>query len=222
MLKKRKPNTRSDCEQAMKPPGRSTPTSLYEEQMKDGFFKKEAKILLWIALVVPVIGVIAAIVIPYLVQSRESHHPLAAVNAVKADKILIKKKARMLTLFSKGHIIKSYRVALGRTPEGAKEMEGDNKTPEGAYTIDFRNTKSNYHLALHISYPNTQDIQRAKLQGVSPGGNIMIHGIRSGLGWIGKFHRKLDWTKGCIAVTNDEIDEIGRLVANGTSVEIRP
>jgi murein L,D-transpeptidase YafK len=145
-----------------------------------------------------------------------------AVDAVKADKVLIEKKARMLTLFSKGQVIKSYKVALGRNPEGAKEKEGDNKTPEGTYTIDTRNTKSSYHLALHISYPDTQDVQRAKQQGVSPGGNIMIHGIRNGLGWIGKFHRWLDWTKGCIAVTNDEIDEIGRLVANGTPVEIKP
>ena len=145
-----------------------------------------------------------------------------AVDAVKADKVLIEKRARILTLFSKGQVIKSYKVALGGNPEGAKEKEGDNKTPEGTYTIDSRNTKSSYHLALHISYPNTQDIQRAKQQGVSPGGNIMIHGIRNGLGWIGKFHRWLDWTKGCIAVTDNEIDEIGKLVANGTPVEIRP
>jgi murein L,D-transpeptidase YafK len=117
---------------------------------------------------------------------------------------------------------KSYKVALGRNPDGAKEKEGDYKTPEGTYTVDSRNTKSSYHLALHISYPNNQDIQRAKQQGVSPGGNIMIHGIRNGFGWFGKFHRCLDWTKGCIAVTNDEIDEIGRLVTDGTPVEIRP
>ena len=145
-----------------------------------------------------------------------------AANTVMADKVLIEKKARRLTLLSKGQVIKSYKVALGRNPAGPKEKEGDNRTPEGTYTIDTRNTKSRYHLALHVSYPNTQDIQRAKKQGVSPGGNIMIHGIRNGFGWIGRFHRWLDWTKGCIAVTNNEIDEIGRLVANGTPVEIRP
>lgn len=173
-------------------------------------------------LAVPAIGVIAAIVIPYLAKYRESHPPFVAVNAVKADKVLIEKRARTLTLSSNGEVIKSYKVALGRNPEGAKEKEGDNKTPEGVYTIDTRNTKSSYHLALHISYPNAQDIQRAKQEGVSPGGSIMIHGIRNGLGWIGKFHRRLDWTKGCVAVTNDEIDEIGKLVTNGTPVEIRP
>ena len=145
-----------------------------------------------------------------------------AANTVMADKVLIEKKARRLTLLSKGQVIKSYKVALGRNPAGPKEKEGDNRTPEGTYTIDTRNTKSRYHLALHVSYPNTQDIQRAKKQGVSPGGNIMIHGIRNGFGWIGRFHRWLDWTKGCIAVTNNEIDEIGRLVENGTPVEIRP
>lgn len=138
------------------------------------------------------------------------------------DKVQIEKKDRRLTLLSKGQPLKVYKVALGRNPDGPKEKEGDNKTPEGFYTIDSRNTKSSYHFSLHISYPNLQDIQRAKQQGVSPGGNIMIHGIRNGLGWIGKFHKKLDWTKGCIAVTNDEIDEIGRLVANGTPVEIKP
>lgn len=177
--------------------------------------------MLWMTLV-PAIGVVAAIVIPYLAKYRESHPPLVAVNAVKADKVLIEKRVRTLTLSSNGVIVKSYKVALGRKPEGAKEKEGDNKTPEGMYTIDTRNTKSSYHLALHISYPNAQDIQRAKQQGVSPGSSIMIHGIRNGLGWIGKFHRRLDWTKGCIAVTNDEIDEIGRFVANGTPVEIKP
>lgn len=178
--------------------------------------------MLWMTLAVPAIGVIAAIGIPYLAKYRESHPPSVAVNAVKADKVLIEKSARTLTLSSNGEVIKSYKVALGRNPVGAKEKEGDNKTPEGMYTIDTRNTKSSYHLALHISYPNAQDIQRAKQQGVSPGGSIMIHGIRNGVGWIGKFHRRLDWTKGCIAVTNDEIDEIGRLVANGTPVEIKP
>jgi murein L,D-transpeptidase YafK len=138
-----------------------------------------------------------------------------------ADKVVIEKKARRLTLFSKGQAIKTYSVALGRNPDGPKEREGDNKTPEGVYTIDSRNNKSRYHLSLHISYPSPQDVKRAKALRVSPGGNIMIHGIMNGLGWIGRFHRWLDWTKGCIAVTNTEIDEIAKLVANGTLVEIR-
>jgi len=190
--------------------------------MKDGFFKKEAKLMLWSALAVPAIGFIAAFVFPRLAIHRESRLPSKAVAAVKADKVLIEKKTRILILLSNGEVIHSYQIALGRNPEGAKEKEGDCKTPEGAYTIDSRNAKSSYHLALHISYPNAQDLHRAKQQGVSPGGEIMIHGIRNGLGWIGKFHRRLDWTKGCVAVTNDEIEEIGKLVANGTPVEIKP
>jgi len=148
--------------------------------------------------------------------------PVFAADAPTADKVLIEKKARRLTLFSNGQPIKAYKVALGRNPVGPKEKEGDNKTPEGIYSIDARNTKSRYRLSLHIYYPTSQDVQRAKQQGVSPGGNIMIHGLMSGLGWVGGLHRSLDWTKGCIAVTNNEIDEIGRLVPNGTSVEIRP
>lgn len=145
-----------------------------------------------------------------------------AADVPMADKVLIEKKARRLTLLSKGQPIKAYSVALGRNPVGPKEKEGDNKTPEGIYTIDARNPKSRYRLSLHISYPGPQDVQRAKQQGVSPGGNIMIHGLMNGLGWVGGLHRSFDWTKGCIAVTNDEVDEIGKLVPNGTSVEIRP
>jgi murein L,D-transpeptidase YafK len=145
-----------------------------------------------------------------------------AVQAVLADKIVIEKKARRLTLFSRGEVIRTYKVVLGGNPNGPKEKEGDNKTPEGSYVIDSRNEKSRYHLALHISYPNAKDSQRAHQLGVSPGGDIMIHGIRNGFGWIGSLHRWMDWTKGCIAVTNNEIEEIGRLVPDGTAVEIVP
>jgi len=149
-------------------------------------------------------------------------HSAFAAEGGMADKVLIEKKARRLTLFSKGQAIKTYKVALGRSPNGPKEKEGDNKTPEGAYIIDSRNTKSRFHFSLHISYPGPQDVQRAKQLGVLTGGNIMIHGLINGFGWIGGLHRLVNWTKGCIAVTNSEIDEIGSLVPNGTSVEIRP
>ncbi len=141
---------------------------------------------------------------------------------ISADKIMIEKKARRLTLLLKGHPIRTYNVALGRSPEGPKEREGDNKTPEGVYVIDARNMKSGYHKALHISYPNIKDINRAKELRVSPGGNIMIHGIKNGFGWVAGFHRWLDWTQGCIAVTNNEMDEIWNIVPLGTAVEIKP
>ncbi len=146
----------------------------------------------------------------------------AAAESVVADKVLIEKKARRLTLFSKGQEIKAYKVALDRNPEGVKEKEDDNKTPEGAYVVDSRNKTSGYHLSLHISYPNENDKRRAKELGVSPGGNIMIHGMKNGFGWVGRFRTWFDWTKGCIAVTDKEIEEMAKVVPNGTAVEIRP
>ncbi|MFZ2197949.1 MAG: L,D-transpeptidase family protein [Thermodesulfovibrionales bacterium] len=139
-----------------------------------------------------------------------------------AEKILIEKKERRLTLISKGKVLKTYKIALGGNPNGPKERQGDNKTPEGTYIIDSRNKGSRYHLSLHISYPNEKDKKRAKELGVSPGGDIMIHGIKNGLSWVGDFHTEADWTKGCIAVTDEEIEEIDKLAPNGTIVEIRP
>jgi tetratricopeptide (TPR) repeat protein len=139
-----------------------------------------------------------------------------------ADKILIEKKERRLTLFSKGEVLKTYKIALGGNPNGPKERQGDNKTPEGTYTIDSRNKNSHYHLALHISYPNEKDRRRARDLGASTGGDIMIHGIKNGYSWVGGSHAEVDWTKGCIAVTDKEIEEIDKLVPDGTTVEIRP
>jgi len=139
-----------------------------------------------------------------------------------ADKILIEKNERRLTLFSKGKVLKTYQIALGGNPNGPKVRQGDNKTPEGIYVIDSRNKNSRFHLSLHISYPNEKDKKRAKELGVSPGGDIMIHGIKNGLSWAGDYHTEVDWTKGCIAVTDEEIEEIDKLAPNGTIVEIRP
>lgn len=138
------------------------------------------------------------------------------------DRILIEKKERRLTLISKGEALKTYRIALGGNPMGPKERQGDNKTPEGLYVIDSRNKDSRYHLSLHISYPNERDKKRARERGVSPGGSIMIHGIKDGFSWVGDAHAEADWTKGCIAVTDEEIEEIAQVAPNGTIVEIRP
>ena len=139
-----------------------------------------------------------------------------------ADKILIMKKERRLALLSMGKVLKTYKIALGGNPNGPKERQGDNKTPEGTYVIDSRNKDSRYHLSLHISYPNEKDKKRARELGVSSGGDIMIHGIKNGFSWMGDLHAERDWTKGCIAVTDEEIEEIDKLVPNGTIVEIRP
>ena len=147
---------------------------------------------------------------------------ILALRTEPADKVLIEKKERRMTLLSKGEVIKTYKIALGKNPVGPKVRQGDNKTPEGAYIIDSRNGDSDYHLSLHISYPNEKDKLRAKELGVSSGGNIMIHGIKNGLSWVGASHAEIDWTNGCIAVTDGEMEEIYKLVPNGTIVEIRP
>jgi len=139
-----------------------------------------------------------------------------------ADKILIIKNERRLSLLSMGKVFKTYKIALGGNPNGPKERQGDNKTPEGTYFIDSRNKDSRYHISLHISYPNEIDKKRARERGVSPGGDIMIHGIKNGYSSVGELHTEYDWTKGCIAVTDEEIEEIERFVPNGTLVEIRP
>jgi murein L,D-transpeptidase YafK len=139
-----------------------------------------------------------------------------------ADAILIEKSVRRLTLFANGAPLLSYPIALGAEPIGPKQEEGDERTPEGDYVIDARNEKSDFHLALRISYPNAQDRARAAVAGVDPGGDIMIHGIRNGLGWIGTFHNRVDWTDGCIAVSDLEMEQIWARVKLGTPVRITP
>jgi murein L,D-transpeptidase YafK len=140
----------------------------------------------------------------------------------KADSILILKKDHLLELISGGKVIRTYHVALGQGGLAPKQKEDDARTPEGHYMIDTRNAASHYHKALHISYPNAEDRSRAAKMGVSPGGAIMIHGLPNGKSYIGAAHRLYDWTLGCIAVTDNEIDEIWTLVPVGTPVEIRP
>jgi murein L,D-transpeptidase YafK len=142
--------------------------------------------------------------------------------AIKVDSILILKKSRLLELLSDGKVLRTYKVALGRGGLAPKEREGDSLTPEGHYIVDSRNAASGYHRALHISYPNSEDRRRAASLGVPPGGAIMIHGLPNGLGWLGTTHQLYDWTRGCIAVTDPQIDEIWSMVPVGTPVEIRP
>jgi murein L,D-transpeptidase YafK len=136
--------------------------------------------------------------------------------------VLVLKKEHKMQLLSGESVIKSYTVALGRGGLSPKHREGDHLTPEGLYQIDRRNKNSRFYRALHVSYPNEADRERARKLGVNPGGDIMIHGITNGLGWLGSMHRVIDWTNGCIAVTDAEMDEIWLLVPDGTPVEIRP
>jgi murein L,D-transpeptidase YafK len=139
-----------------------------------------------------------------------------------ADRVVVIKHLHTLTLLDHGKLLKEYKVALGGDPLGPKIRQGDHKTPEGIYTLDHRNEHSHYYRSIHISYPNAQDWARSRNLGVAPGGDVMIHGLPNGYGWIGKAHRARDWTDGCIAVTNQEMDEIWRAVPPGTSIEIRP
>jgi len=141
--------------------------------------------------------------------------------AAKADRVVIVKSTRTLTLLNHGQVLKTYKVALGGDAVGPKVKAGDKKTPEGEYVIDSKNPHSRFHLALHISYPNVADRERARKLGVSPGGGVEIHGLEAKYAWVGSLHRQINWTAGCIAVTNSEIEEIYKLVPVGTPVEIR-
>jgi murein L,D-transpeptidase YafK len=140
----------------------------------------------------------------------------------RVDRVVVNKKDHKLLLMNGDTVVRSYSVALGRGGLGPKQQQGDHKTPEGVYRIDFRNQSSRFHRALHVSYPNEADKERARKLGVDPGGDIMIHGIQNGLGWLGATHRLVDWTNGCIAVTDGEIEEIWALVPDGTPIEIQP
>lgn len=142
-------------------------------------------------------------------------------SGARADRIVVAKSQRTLTLFRAGQPLRVYPVALGRAPVGAKEREGDRKTPEGLYRIVEHKRASAFHRALRVSYPEDRDLARAQRLGVDPGGDIMVHGLHNGLGWIGRLHRNFDWTAGCIAVTDAEIEQIYAAVPDGTPIEIR-
>jgi murein L,D-transpeptidase YafK len=142
--------------------------------------------------------------------------------SVGADRVVVYKSERKLVLLSHGKEVRLYKVALGSEPVGPKTRHGDHRTPEGIYTVDSRNPNSHFYKAFHISYPNPTDIATAKKLGVSPGGDIMLHGLPKEYAWVGKAHALHDWTDGCVAVTNEEMDELWKLVPVGTPIEIKP
>ncbi|MGF1609852.1 MAG: murein L,D-transpeptidase family protein [Kiloniellales bacterium] len=145
-----------------------------------------------------------------------------ALSAVKADQIVVLKGSRTLWLLRAGQVVQSFRVALGPDPRGHKRAQGDGRTPEGRYVIDGRNPESKFYRSLHISYPNEEDRAMAEAAGRSPGGQIMIHGLPNGLEIIGQTHARSDWTEGCIAVTNEEIDILWHSIEDGTPIDILP
>jgi murein L,D-transpeptidase YafK len=165
-------------------------------------------------------GVAAVLLATGALWANAPRPPLPA--DAKADLLVVNKAKRQLSAYAHGQLLRSYQVSLGREPVGTKIRQGDRRTPEGRYVIDGRNPGSSFHRALHVSYPSAADSARAKAGGYDPGGEIMVHGIHNGLGWIGRAHRLVDWTTGCIAVTDTEIDELYRIVPDGTRIEIRP
>ena len=139
-----------------------------------------------------------------------------------ADLVVVHKSTRRMFVYAHGSVLRSYVIFLGHNPVGPKRREGDHRTPEGRYLIDHHNPYSAFHRSLHVSYPSAADAARARAAGYPPGGEIMIHGMRHGNGWLGRQHLVPDWTDGCIAVTDPEIDELYRIVLDGTPIVIGP
>jgi murein L,D-transpeptidase YafK len=164
-------------------------------------------------------------VLPALTYGRDIPLPQATYmyrEAVMADLVVVFKSRRELHLMNRGEVVGTYRVALGRNPKGHKLQEGDGRTPEGVYTLNWRNPNSRFHRSIHVSFPRQRDRDRAERLGMRPGQHIMIHGLPNGHGPEAVGHPYLDWTDGCIAVTNEEMDEIWERVADGTTIIIYP
>ncbi len=167
------------------------------------------------------LGALAAVAYTKLMARIGSGTPPAmAATSEQADEIIVQKDAREMQLMRDGQVIARYDISLGASPKGHKREEGDEKTPEGTYAIDWRNQNSVAHLSLHISYPNPEDAAAAEARGTSPGGQIMIHGLPNGWGVFGRLHLLYDWTNGCVAVTNAQMREIWSLVPDGTPITI--
>jgi murein L,D-transpeptidase YafK len=161
-----------------------------------------------------------AVILMYIVDAALPS--LFARDLAQVDRVVVLKAERRLMLYAGGERVATYRVALGSDPIGHKTFRGDSRTPEGLYALDYRNDESQFHRSIHVSYPNDADRAAAIEADVPAGGNVMIHGLPDGNGWIGPVFNLRDWTDGCIAVSNREIEEIWQAVPDGTSIEIRP
>jgi murein L,D-transpeptidase YafK len=142
--------------------------------------------------------------------------------AEKADLVVVSKSESRLYLERAGKRFASFKVAFGGDPKGHKQQEGDERTPEGRYVLDSKNPNSAFHKSIHISYPNAADRAAAKSRGVSPGGDVMIHGQKNGWGWLAPIAQLFDWTDGCVALKNSEMEEVWNAVDVGTPIEIHP
>jgi murein L,D-transpeptidase YafK len=171
-----------------------------------------------------IIGALISAVFAAMVVApvRAADGQVAMIAPFKVDRVVVLKSQRELVLMSGDYVLRVYRVALGRNAGGPKMFEGDGRTPEGTYTLDFKLRDSAFYKAIHISYPNETDVARAESFGLGPGGKIMIHGLPNDMTAERVGHPEIDWTEGCIAVANDEIDEIWQMVETGTPIEILP
>jgi len=167
-------------------------------------------------------GLVRALPVLGLIVLAGAVAQVRAEPLVMADEILVVKHERKLYLRRRGETLKWFPIALGRRPVGQKIELGDGRTPEGLYRIVGREARSDFYRALRLSYPNSADRARARWIGVNPGGGIMIHAVPRGYEPTGPGEPMIDWTDGCIAVTNADMDEIWARVADGTRVEIRP
>ncbi|PYE39774.1 L,D-transpeptidase family protein [Psychrobacter fozii] len=189
------------------------------------FLRNRTHHLLLILVGLGVVTVISSSVFNYMTRASASNSTFDNPNNqpiadVVIDKVFVDKSERRLQLLSGDDVIRTYHIALGDSPVGHKQQEGDQRTPVGIYTLDYKNENSIAHRSIHISYPNAADKARAKQLGVSPGGDIMIHGQMNGFGHLAAINQKYDWTDGCIAVTDDEMDEIMAAVTLGIPIEI--
>lgn len=158
---------------------------------------------------------------PEAIEAASRRPPLPP-SPPQADKVVVQKAERQLLLMNEGHVFARYPIALGSNPLGHKRKRGDGRTPEGRYVLDWRNDESSFYRSIHISYPAPRDRRRAATKGVDPGDAIMIHGLPDKYRWMGPHHTVADWTNGCIAVTNAQIDRIWKRVPDGTPILIHP
>ena len=157
---------------------------------------------------------IFTILLLFITHAVWGDRPVTLVRVLKSD--------HKLQLFADGKLVQEFQVAFGANPTGHKMQEGDEKTPEGSYVLDYKKPDSAFYKAIHISYPNTKDIAAAKARGVNPGGDIMIHGQKNGLGWLSFISQRFNWTNGCVALSNENMAIVWALVKEGTPIEILP
>jgi len=161
-------------------------------------------------------------IIKYLLVCAVVVCPVTVVSGQTADLVLVEKSESLLHLIRDGEVFASYRVKFGKNPRGHKQQQGDSRTPEGRYILDYKNPNSAFYKSIHVSYPNAQDRASARRRGVDPGGDIMIHGQANGWRWLTPLSQLFNWTDGCVALTDQDMDAVWNSVPTGTPIEIKP